>query len=129
MPFYKNTTYGFFFQLIDPYYVMSFPIHMVIILGPLIAINCIPNLKALAPFSVVANILTFIGLGIVLYYLVAGTKTTKPLDYWGSISTFPLFFGTVLFALTAVGVVSEMFFYYYKFYIKTKTHCVELQTS
>ncbi|XP_026328160.1 proton-coupled amino acid transporter-like protein CG1139 [Hyposmocoma kahamanoa] len=92
-------------MLIDPYYVLSFPIHMVIILGPLIAINCIPNLKALAPFSVVANILTFIGLGIVLYYLVAGTKTTKPLDYWGSISTFPLFFGTVLFALTAVGVV------------------------
>lgn len=82
---------------------------MLIILGPLIAINCIPNLKILAPFSTVANVLTFFGLGIVTYYLIAGERTTKPLDYWGSISTFPLFFGTVLFALTAVGVVSVIF--------------------
>lgn len=99
----------FFFQLIDPYHVLSFQVHMLIILGPLIAINCIPNLKVLAPFSTVANVLTFLGLGIVTYYLIAGERTTKPLDYWGSMSTFPLFFGTVLFALTAVGVVSFFF--------------------
>lgn len=86
---------------------------MLIILGPLIAFNLIPSLKLLAPFSALANLMTFVGLGIVVYYLVIGKKPSAkdtPLDLWGSIETFPLFFGTVLFALTAVGVVSMRLF-------------------
>lgn len=93
-------------QLVDPHYQMSVELHMLIILGPLIAINCIRNLKALAPWSTLANILTLLGLGIIVYYLLAYKKSEKELDLWGSLSTFPLFFGTTLFALTAVGVVS-----------------------
>jgi hypothetical protein len=93
-------------QVVDPHYVMSIEVHMVIILVPLIAFNLIPNLKVLAPFSALANVLTFVGLGIVVYYLLAGERSSEPLDLWGSPHTFPLFFGTVLFALTAVGVVS-----------------------
>lgn len=98
------------FQVVDPYYVMAVEIHMLIILGPLIAFNLIPSLKMLAPFSALANVMTFVGLGIVVYYLVVGKKPEaqgEPLDLWGSAETFPLFFGTVLFALTAVGVVSN----------------------
>ncbi|XP_046977465.1 proton-coupled amino acid transporter-like protein CG1139 [Vanessa cardui] len=95
-------------KVTDSYYVMAAEIHMLIILGPLIAFNLIPSLKLLAPFSALANVMTFVGLGIVIYYLVIGKKASAqdmPLDLWGSIETFPLFFGTVLFALTAVGVV------------------------
>ncbi|XP_023937504.2 proton-coupled amino acid transporter-like protein CG1139 [Bicyclus anynana] len=95
-------------KVVDPYYVMAVEIHMLIILGPLIGFNLIPSLKMLAPFSALANALTFVGLGIVVYYLLAGKKpeaAEDPLDLWGSADTFPLFFGTVLFALTAVGVV------------------------
>ncbi|XP_045458657.1 proton-coupled amino acid transporter-like protein CG1139 [Melitaea cinxia] len=95
-------------KVVDSYYVMPAEIHMLIILGPLIAFNLIPSLKLLAPFSALANLMTFVGLGIVVYYLVIGKKPSArdtPLDLWGSIETFPLFFGTVLFALTAVGVV------------------------
>lgn len=84
---------------------------MLIILGPLIAFNLIPSLKLLAPFSALANVLTFVGLGIVVYYLLAEEKkSNEPLDLWGSLATFPLFFGTILFALTAVGVVSYPYF-------------------
>lgn len=79
---------------------------MLIILVPLMAFNLIPNLKYLAPFSLLANVLTLLGLAIVLYTVLAGEKTAEKLDMWGSVSTFPLFFGTILFALTAVGVVS-----------------------
>ncbi|KAJ2954569.1 hypothetical protein O0L34_g2858 [Tuta absoluta] len=84
----------------------SVSIWMLIVLAPLIAANCIRNLKALAPFSSLANILTLIGLVIIVYYLFAtDKKTNDPIDLWGSVATFPLFFGTTLFALTAVGVV------------------------
>lgn len=93
-------------QMVDPYYPMAVEFHMLIILVPLIAFNLIPSLKLLAPFSAVANVLTFVGLGIVVYYLLTNKKSTAPLDLWGSMATFPLFFGTILFALTAVGVVS-----------------------
>lgn len=90
---------------------MNVKIHMLIILGPLIAFNLIPSLKLLAPFSALANVMTFVGLGIIVYFLVSGKKQglpdpPPPLDLWGSPATFPLFFGTILFALTAVGVVS-----------------------
>ncbi|CAB3258819.1 unnamed protein product [Arctia plantaginis] len=94
-------------KMLDPHYTMAVEIHMLIILIPLIAFNLIPSLKLLAPFSAVANVLTFLGLGIIVYYMIAYKKAlpSDPLDLWGSPSTFPLFFGTILFALTAVGVV------------------------
>ncbi|XP_030035363.1 proton-coupled amino acid transporter-like protein CG1139 isoform X2 [Manduca sexta] len=92
-------------KIVDPHYGMPVEVHMLIILVPLIAFNLIPSLKLLAPFSALANVLTFVGLGIVVYYLLAGKKSTQPLDLWGSPASFPLFFGTILFALTAVGVV------------------------
>ncbi|KAJ8737442.1 hypothetical protein PYW08_000037 [Mythimna loreyi] len=92
-------------EIVNPYYEMPVEVHMLIILGPLIAFNLIPTLKMLAPFSALANVLTFVGLAIVIYYLVSGKKSDAPLDLWGSPTTFPLFFGTILFALTAVGVV------------------------
>lgn len=66
------------------------------------------NLKFLAPFSTVANILTFVGFGITIYYLFSEEGITlddkKP---FGKPEEFPLFFGTVLFALEAIGVVSK----------------------
>ncbi|CAG9558030.1 unnamed protein product [Danaus chrysippus] len=93
-------------RVCDPYYNMAVELHMLIILLPLIAFNLIPSLKLLAPFSALANVMTFVGLGIVVYYLLSGEKKSdSPLDLWGSTATFPLFFGTILFALTAVGVV------------------------
>lgn len=104
-------------QIVDPHYPLPVEAHMGIILAPLVAFNLIPSLKLLAPFSALANVLTFVGLGIIVYYLSAGRRAdlvekNLELDLWGSAATFPLFFGTVLFALTAVGVVriSELLF-------------------
>lgn len=49
-------------SLCDEYiYTLDVKIHMVILLLPLILLNCIKNLKVLAPFSTFANIITFIG--------------------------------------------------------------------
>ncbi|KOB73934.1 Amino acid transporter, partial [Operophtera brumata] len=63
----------------------------------------------LAPFSALANALILLGLAIIVYYLVGTTgpaRPHEPMNLWGTPITFPLFFGTILFALTAVGVVT-----------------------
>lgn len=49
-------------QIVDYYVVeLDVKIHMLILLVPLILLNCIRNLKVLAPFSSLANVITFVG--------------------------------------------------------------------
>ncbi|XP_014243772.1 proton-coupled amino acid transporter-like protein CG1139 [Cimex lectularius] len=79
---------------------------MMIILIPLIAINLIRNLKLLAPFSSLANVITFIGLAIILYYIFwPEFPSPSTVEAFGKVRNYALYFGTVLFALEAVGVV------------------------
>ncbi|CAO1298999.1 unnamed protein product [Diamesa serratosioi] len=78
---------------------------MLIILLPLIFINWIRNLKFLAPFSTFANFVTLISFGIILYYIFETPLTISDKSAFGPITSFPLFFGTVLFALEAIGVI------------------------
>ncbi|CAF4743321.1 unnamed protein product [Pieris macdunnoughi] len=92
-------------KVVDPIRELPVEVYTGALLLPLVAFNLIPSLKLLAPFSALANVLIFLGLGITLYFLLSGERSTEPLDLWGSAATFPLFFGTILFALTAVGVV------------------------
>lgn len=93
-------------QIVDYYLVeLDVKIHMIILLIPLILLICIRNLKLLAPFSTFANVITFVGLGLILYYVFDGIAAPAERDAFGSARNFPLFFGTTLFALEAVGVV------------------------
>lgn len=66
----------------------------------------IRNLKFLAPFSTFANFITLISFGIILYYIFDVPVSTESKIAFGKLTDFPLFFGTVLFALEAIGVVS-----------------------
>ncbi|KAG8232777.1 hypothetical protein J437_LFUL013257 [Ladona fulva] len=91
-------------------------IYMLILLIPFILINCVRNLKLLAPFSTVANAVTLIGFGITLYYVLApssmgdgeGLPSISDRPPVGDISNLPLFVGTVLFALEAIGVIMPL---------------------
>ncbi|CAG9558573.1 unnamed protein product [Danaus chrysippus] len=78
---------------------------MLWILIPLILINWVRDLKYLAPFSAIANAVTIVSFGIILYYIFRETPTIEGKVPAGKISDFPLFFGTVLFALEAIGVI------------------------
>ncbi|RZF40862.1 hypothetical protein LSTR_LSTR003372 [Laodelphax striatellus] len=80
-------------------------IHMLIILVPLMLITYIRNLKLLAPFSQLANIITFIGIGITLYYIFDDLPAINSVPYVGVLRNFVLYMGTTLFALEAVGVI------------------------
>ncbi|PSN54888.1 Proton-coupled amino acid transporter-like protein [Blattella germanica] len=75
------------------------------LLLPLILLNWVRNLKLLAPFSTFANIVTFVGLGITMYYVFDGIPSPAERDMVGHVFDFPLFIGTTLFALEAVGVI------------------------
>jgi proton-coupled amino acid transporter len=83
-------------------------LYMLMLLLPLILMNWVRNLKLLAPFSSFANVVTFVGLGITLYYVFDGIPSPAERHMVGYVVDFPLFIGTTLFALEAVGVVSRL---------------------
>lgn len=78
---------------------------MIIILIPLILINWVRQLKYLAPFSTLANFITMVSFGLICYYIFREPVTTDGKEAFGKVENFPLFFGTVLFALEAIGVI------------------------
>lgn len=92
-------------QLVDVYLNLDVKIHCMILLVPLIGINMIRNLKILAPFSSLANVITFVGIGMILYYVLDDLPPLSERDAIVDVGRFPLFFGTTLFALEAVGVI------------------------
>ncbi|XP_065157549.1 proton-coupled amino acid transporter-like protein CG1139 isoform X2 [Atheta coriaria] len=83
-------------------------LYMLMFLLPLILINWIKNLKLLAPFSTAANFITFVSFGIIVYYLIDGSPTFEERDAVGDVENWPLFLGTVLFALEAIGVIMPL---------------------
>lgn len=96
---------------------------MLVFLLPLIFINYVKNLKFLAPLSTIANIITILSFGIILYYLIKSDITFEGRKPFGDYKLYPLFFGTVLFALEAIGVVSifvliKLFFVYIKHFFQ-----------
>ncbi|KOB76941.1 Amino acid transporter, partial [Operophtera brumata] len=78
---------------------------MLCILLPLVLINWVRDLKYLAPFSAIANAVTIASFGIICYYIFRETPTLEGKVPAGNLANFPLFFGTVLFALEAIGVI------------------------
>ncbi|XP_049885283.1 proton-coupled amino acid transporter-like protein CG1139 isoform X1 [Pectinophora gossypiella] len=98
---------------------MDVRIYMAILLPLLILMNLIRNLKYLAPFSMIANLLVGTGMGITFYYLfqdVPSISERKPFAGWGRL---PTFFGTAIFALEGIGVVMPL-----ENNMKTPTHFI-----
>lgn len=107
----------FWFQALKTYVSdIDLRLYMLAILLPLILVNWIRNLKFLAPCSTVANFITFIGFGIILYYIFREPLSFENRDVIGNVENFPLYFGTVLFALEAIGVVSDLLLYLTRFW-------------
>lgn len=92
-------------ELVDVWYKLEVEYYILMLLLPLIALNCIRNLKLLAPFSTAANVITFVGIILILRYVLVGLPSLSERQLFGDIVEFPLFFGTTLFAIEAVGVV------------------------
>ncbi|XP_019894234.1 proton-coupled amino acid transporter-like protein pathetic [Musca domestica] len=77
------------------------------LLIPLILLSWIPNLKYLAPVSMIANVFMGLGLGITFYYLVQDLPSIETRNYF-QMSTLPAFFSITIFAMEAIGVVMPL---------------------
>lgn len=77
------------------------------LLVPLILLSWIPDLKYLAPVSMIANVFMGVGLGITFYYLVVDIESISNRELAASPYTIPSFFSIVIFAMEAIGVVSK----------------------
>ncbi|XP_033230584.1 proton-coupled amino acid transporter-like protein pathetic isoform X2 [Belonocnema kinseyi] len=96
-------------------------IYMALLLPFLLALCLVRNLKYLAPFSMVANILVAAGLGITYYYIFENVEdlNLEPRPKFATFSQLPLFFGTAIFALEGIGVVMPL-----ENNMKTPTHFI-----
>ncbi|XP_032528036.1 proton-coupled amino acid transporter-like protein pathetic isoform X1 [Danaus plexippus] len=94
-------------------------IYMVALLPFLIAMNLIRNLKYLAPFSMIANLLVGTGMGITFYYLYQDIPSISDRKPFAGFERLPTFFGTAIFALEGIGVVMPL-----ENNMKTPTHFI-----
>jgi len=78
-----------------------------ILLVPLILIAWVPNLKYLAPVSMVANVFMGLGLLLTFYYLVQDLPPIQERSMF-KLSTLPAFFSITIFAMEAIGVVMPL---------------------
>lgn len=99
-----------FFQVGDAYLGGDTDVrmYMVYILIPLILIAWIRNLKLLAPFSSIATCLTIASFTLIFYYIFREAPSFTGREPIGTVKSIPLFFGTVLFAMEAIGMVSTL---------------------
>ncbi|XP_043286065.1 proton-coupled amino acid transporter-like protein pathetic [Venturia canescens] len=81
---------------------------IICLLLPLILLSWIPNLKYLAPVSMIANVFMATGLGITFYYLVWNLPSIGSVPLVAPIQRFPDFFSITIFAMEAIGVVMPL---------------------
>ncbi|CAG9816111.1 unnamed protein product [Phaedon cochleariae] len=89
-------------------YTVEIRITIALLLIPLILLAYVPNLKYLAPVSMLANGFMAVGLGITMYYLVADIPPISERKLVADIATFPVFFSITIFAIEAIGVVMPL---------------------
>jgi proton-coupled amino acid transporter len=75
---------------------------------PFLLIAYVPNLKYLAPVSMVANVCMAVGLGITCYYLLVDIPSISERPAIANLSTLPVGISVVIFAIEAIGVVMPL---------------------
>lgn len=82
--------------------------YIMALLVPLIPLLLVRKLKLLTPFSMIANLCIFTGMAITVYYLLIDIPSVSERPAIAAVSTWPSFFGTVLFAVSSVGIVMSL---------------------
>lgn len=102
-----------FQQVLEHYMGSALDLRVLIafLLIPLILLSWVPNLKYLAPVSMIANFLMAVGLGITVYYLATMMPANAIQErHWiaKDYTTIPAFFSITIFAMEAIGVVMPL---------------------
>ncbi|KAG1673999.1 Proton-coupled amino acid transporter 1 [Nymphon striatum] len=95
------------FKILNTYAPGQYQIHavMAIVLPFMIVYNFIKSLKAIAPLSMLANILQSIGLLIIFYCIFQELPSVYERPFVADYSTWPLFFGTAIYTFEGIGMV------------------------
>ncbi|XP_046389847.1 proton-coupled amino acid transporter-like protein pathetic isoform X2 [Ischnura elegans] len=83
-------------------------IYIAALLVPLMFLGFTPNLKMLAPVSLVANLCMVVGLGITAYYLLQDQSALEYTPLIAPLSGLPQFFSITVFAMEAIGVMMPL---------------------
>lgn len=99
-----------FKQVLDYYAHTDASLRLLIacLLLPLIVLCWIPNLKYLAPFSMIANGFMGISLAITFYYLIKNIHPISEVPLIAPIDQFPNFISITIFAMEAIGVMMPL---------------------
>ncbi|XP_072399713.1 proton-coupled amino acid transporter-like protein acs [Diabrotica undecimpunctata] len=82
------------------YYILMFFV-------PFLLIIMVRNLKHFAPFSIVANIITLLTIGVCGYYMFQDLPAFSSRPAFGKVADYALYFGTSLFSLQSITVVTS----------------------
>ncbi|XP_047545567.1 proton-coupled amino acid transporter-like protein pathetic [Vanessa atalanta] len=89
----------------NPDYKLSVEVYCALTLVPLVLICQIRNLKWLVPFSALANVFLVICFAITMYYIFTDLPNPAERKMVASVTQWPLFMSTVIFAMEGIGVV------------------------
>lgn len=85
---------------------LDYRYYILMILPFMLAMCSIRNLRYLSPFSILANFIQSVGLGIIFFYIFGSElKSSDSLPWFASADRLPLFFGTAIFAIEGISVV------------------------
>lgn len=73
---------------------------------PFFLITLIKNLKILSPISLLGNVICVGTYIVIVYYAFADAGENNKISLFGKAKDFPLFFGTALYSLQSIGVMT-----------------------
>ncbi|XP_050315645.1 proton-coupled amino acid transporter-like protein pathetic [Anthonomus grandis grandis] len=94
--------------VLEPYMEVNIRLTIAALLIPLILLAYVPNLKYLAPCSMIANVCMGIGLAITFYYLVTDIPPITDRRMVGEVTTLPISVAITIFAIEAIGVIMPL---------------------
>lgn len=83
-------------------------LYVLLIFLPLLLLCWVRNLKYLAPFSAFASAVTILSFGITLYYVFSDIPSLRERTTVSGVAELPLFFGTVMFSMSAIGIIMPL---------------------
>lgn len=94
--------------VINTYTSREISLNLIILLSfiPFYLVSCVKNLRLLAPVSLLGNLVSAVTYGVIVYYASQNLNNFQNLTMFGKLQDYPLFFGTALFSLQSIGVMT-----------------------